>query len=125
VTYSTCSIHEEENEGVVQAALKAQEKFRLIQALPEWKRRGLTVFEGAENCIRTVPEEDKTHGFFVACFERISEKENEDLRSDKEKKSKRNAEEMEASSESIEVTKKRKKKKKKKKKKKVTQEHEK
>ena len=52
VVYSTCSIHDEENEHVVLAALKNEEKrrlngecgphgpFRLACALPTWPRRG-------------------------------------------------------------------------------------
>ncbi|KAL6057706.1 putative 28S rRNA (cytosine-C(5))-methyltransferase [Balamuthia mandrillaris] len=72
VVYSTCSIHAEENEHVVKAALEAAAgKFRLAHALPQWHRRGLPLFDGAERCVRTDPSEDRTNGFFVACFERV------------------------------------------------------
>jgi len=72
VVYSTCSIYQEENENVVRLALSFNPSMKLINAIPSWKRRGLPVFDGAENCIRTVAKEDKTQGFFVACFEKTS-----------------------------------------------------
>lgn len=42
--------------------------------LPKWERRGLPqeLPEGWESVIRCMPE-DKTNGFFVSCFERVSE----------------------------------------------------
>jgi putative methyltransferase len=69
VVYSTCSVHEEENERVVRAILDAHPHVTLARALPQWPRRGRPLFPGAENCVRTLPLEDKTIGFFVACFE--------------------------------------------------------
>lgn len=69
VVYSTCSVHEEENERVVRAILDAHPHVRLARALPQWPRRGRPLFPGADNCLRTLPVEDKTIGFFVACFE--------------------------------------------------------
>jgi putative methyltransferase len=71
VVYSTCSLHERENEVVVQQALAAHPEFELLDALPEWERRGFTrVFPGARRCLRALPEQDLTNGFFVACFAR-------------------------------------------------------
>lgn len=77
--YSTCSIHQEENEDVVKKALDSQNgKWRLKKAIPQWHRRGFSVFEDSENCLRTSPEEDAMLGFFVACFERVKKKKEED-----------------------------------------------
>lgn len=70
VVYSTCSVHKEENECVVERVLKeAQDNFELVSVLPKWNRRGLPVFDEAPKCIRMEPE-DGTNGFFVAMFQR-------------------------------------------------------
>lgn len=76
IVYSTCSIHPEENEHVVQDALVASGgRFELVpnsEVLPAWPRRGLdTEFRAheAQSLIRCSPE-DGTNGFFVACFRR-------------------------------------------------------
>lgn len=55
---------------VVKRALEEQCLFELEYILPQWKLRGLPLFKTANCCIRTDPREDKTHGFFVACFKR-------------------------------------------------------
>ncbi|GMK59243.1 hypothetical protein CspeluHIS016_0702580 [Cutaneotrichosporon spelunceum] len=76
IVYSTCSIHAEEDERVVAKALKSGGgKWRVAPraaVLPEWERRGRVEELGpdAEGVIRCLPE-DKTNGFFVACFERV------------------------------------------------------
>lgn len=51
IVYSTCSVHPEENEQVVHAALQSAEAaaggFKLApraEVLPEWSRRGLPGF---------------------------------------------------------------------------------
>jgi 25S rRNA (cytosine2278-C5)-methyltransferase len=78
VTYSTCSIHVQENEGVVAAALGSDvgraAGWRLEAALPAWHRRGvrgsapgLTDAE-ADALVRVDAVEDETDGFFVALF---------------------------------------------------------
>eukprot|EP01147_Barroeca_monosierra_P001413 gene1413-4579_t len=74
VAYSTCSIHKEENEDVVATILEQNPLFELADALPKWPRRGISSVSLpkalASKCIRTVPEEDGTNGFFVALFVR-------------------------------------------------------
>jgi len=70
IVYSTCSVHQIENEDVVLNALNAQSQFSLFHVLPNWQRRGLPVFESASCCLRTSPTEDRTIGFFVAGFQR-------------------------------------------------------
>lgn len=71
IVYSTCSLHEQENESVVSHVLQNTDEFELVpNVFPQWKRRGLESFEHADKVIRTVPEEDMTIGFFVALFRR-------------------------------------------------------
>ena len=68
VVYSTCSVHELENEAVVKEnAERYKDTFQLVHLWPEWPRRGRS---GLESCLRTDPALDMTNGFFVACFER-------------------------------------------------------
>jgi len=79
VVYSTCSLHEQENEAVVAAILQqCGHSWRLVppKCLATWKRRGQVVAgltpEQAAMLIR-VDRPDRTNGFFVACFERFSD----------------------------------------------------
>ncbi|MBA0806883.1 hypothetical protein Gohar_022726 [Gossypium harknessii] len=69
IVYSTCSIHQIENEDVVKSILPlaTSHGFRLATPFPQWHRRGLPVLEGFEHLLRTDPVEDK-EGFFIALF---------------------------------------------------------
>ncbi|KAJ2077959.1 hypothetical protein H4R24_004797 [Coemansia sp. RSA 988] len=78
ITYSTCSVHEEENEAVVASVLDSQSEFALApteQVIPTWPRRGLETAglmkKQADSLVRSLPE-DGTNGFFVAAFVRIA-----------------------------------------------------
>ncbi|KAK0409305.1 hypothetical protein QR680_004466 [Steinernema hermaphroditum] len=71
LVYSTCSVHEEEDESVIEEVVSDPEcPFELLNALPSWKHRGLPSFEFGENCLRADPKTDLTNGFFVAVFVR-------------------------------------------------------
>ncbi|XP_069470880.1 28S rRNA (cytosine-C(5))-methyltransferase isoform X2 [Ambystoma mexicanum] len=70
LVYSTCSVHQVENEDVVRETLLENSAFRLVKALPSWPQRGMPVFPGAECCLRASPTETLTNGFFVAMLER-------------------------------------------------------
>ncbi|KAM8976502.1 28S rRNA (cytosine-C(5))-methyltransferase [Pelodytes ibericus] len=70
VVYSTCSIHQKENEDVVMSTLEQKPDFRLVNALPSWPLRGLSTFPDSNFCLRASPSDTLTNGFFVAVFER-------------------------------------------------------
>lgn len=85
VVYSTCSIHDEENEAVAKMLIEDEDVKKMgwriskrENVIPSWPRRGHShVFEGYENadelaegCVRSLPKIDGGIGFFAVCFER-------------------------------------------------------
>ncbi|XP_076086072.1 28S rRNA (cytosine-C(5))-methyltransferase-like isoform X2 [Mytilus galloprovincialis] len=71
IVYSTCSIHSQENEEVVENVYeKYQEMFDLCNIMPDWPIRGIEGYEHSDHFLRMTPEVSLTNGFFVACFKR-------------------------------------------------------
>jgi 25S rRNA (cytosine2278-C5)-methyltransferase len=80
IVYSTCSKYEEENECVVRYALKkCRRKYNLVNIFEDkWKngrgiiRKELDKQMNIDFCIRTSYENNFTNGFFIACFEKLN-----------------------------------------------------
>ena len=71
IVYSTCSIHEIENERVIEEVLsECGKEWRAVEALPGWSTRGAPGFPFSTFVLRADPQKDRCHGFFVACLER-------------------------------------------------------
>jgi 16S rRNA C967 or C1407 C5-methylase (RsmB/RsmF family) len=77
LSYSTCSVHAEEDEEVVARCLASApgKSFAVAPALPSWQRRGQPFRSGlseqqAACCVRVAGAEDGMNGFFVAKFMR-------------------------------------------------------
>uniref|UniRef100_A0A6E8WCJ7 SAM-dependent MTase RsmB/NOP-type domain-containing protein n=1 Tax=Anopheles coluzzii TaxID=1518534 RepID=A0A6E8WCJ7_ANOCL len=78
IVYSTCSLHEEENEQVVQGVLRHNGHFRLLDARKElgkeWPNVGSPDYPDiGERCLYAKTVDDLTIGMFVAVFERCPE----------------------------------------------------
>lgn len=90
ISYSTCSIHVEENEAVVQSVLSQNDQFVLEKInlptmktnekqLPNWSKggvsgteKGITLTSEQLSCLlRVDPAVDEAIGFFVALFRRL------------------------------------------------------
>ena len=71
LTYSTCSITLEENEGIIERFLKEQPDFRLLDIEP---KIGLPGLKGLVQCQRLYPHIHQCNGFFIAKLQKIKAK---------------------------------------------------
>ncbi|KAG9393897.1 RNA (C5-cytosine) methyltransferase, partial [Carpediemonas membranifera] len=78
IVYSTCSVHDEENEEVVRRALQTVPGWKPAYPLSAWERRGHGDDEVARCSIRTDTEQDQTDGFYVCVLVRDIPEEDED-----------------------------------------------
>jgi 16S rRNA (cytosine967-C5)-methyltransferase len=63
LTYSTCSITEEENEGVIERFLQEHPEFELVDIEP---KIGVPGLRGLVGCQRLYPHLHHCNGFFIA-----------------------------------------------------------
>jgi 16S rRNA (cytosine967-C5)-methyltransferase len=63
LTYSTCSITEEENEGIIERFLQELPEFTLAEIEPKLGMPGL---QGLTKCQRLYPHIHHCNGFFIA-----------------------------------------------------------
>ncbi len=68
LTYSTCSITLEENEGVIGTFLKANSDFKLVTIEP---KIGLPGLQGLTECQRLYPHIHHCNGFFIAKMKKL------------------------------------------------------
>lgn len=72
IVYSTCSIHTQENEEVVENVYeKVKDRFEFCHIMSDWPIRGEEGYEHAQYFVRMSPEKSLTNGFFIACFEKL------------------------------------------------------
>jgi len=71
--------------------LDKNNNFILEKIFPNWTNRGNPIFPDSDFCIRCQPKEDKTIGFFIACFIRkdigVEKKDQKVIKSKKRKRS--------------------------------------
>lgn len=72
LVYATCSLLPEENEGIVDAFLAANEGFQRVNAGEILRRQEVDVGVMADDDLRLTPERHDTDGFFAAVMERTA-----------------------------------------------------
>ena len=71
LTYSTCSITLEENEGIIERFLQEHPDFKLLDIEP---KIGLPGLKGLVQCQRLYPHIHQCNGFFIAKLQKIKAK---------------------------------------------------
>lgn len=70
VCYSTCSLYMNENEMVVESALKSNKDFNLVNLKKRFKGLNCGFGQKGKKCLRANPFSEETDGFFIALFKR-------------------------------------------------------